>query len=312
MMDNDIKGILLAIIAGASFGLIPLFCIPVVESGMGYTSIIFWRFFFGSLGMLGMMWYKHQSLSISWSDFWRISILSIIYLICAYTLFISYNYISSGISTAMIYTNPIWCAIIGLLFLGDRFSWRVTSAILTTFVGVALLAGVDPMALIGQTDGDFMSTVAGGKTPGLAWLGVFLGLCSGIGYGIYLVVLPRLRLKKMPSLKFTFYIFSLALIYLLPVSAIEGTGIEFAATPEAWLNLILLGLLPTAFSNICVTMALRMIDTTVVSVLGAFEPLTAMVIGILVLHEPFDAFTIIGGLMVLVGVMLITVRKSAA
>ena len=76
------------------------------------------------------------------------------------------------------------------------------------------------------------------------------------------------------------------------------------------MHLALVGLLPTAFSNICVTMALRLIDTTVVAVLGAFEPLTAMVIGILVLHEPFDAFTIMGGALVITSVTILTLSSK--
>ena len=302
------RGIFLAIIAGASFGLIPLFCIPVVDAGMGYTSIIFYRFLFGCVGMLMMMWYRQQSLRLTWGDTWRIAILSAIYVFCAYTLFMSYEYISSGISTALIYTNPIWVAIIGILFLKSRPTMRVIASILITFIGVAMLSGV------------FGTPISkGGTWVDTAW-GLLLATLSGVGYGVYLVVLPRLSLKKMPSLKFTFYIFFLSLPMLIIAAGADcilygGNIVDTFALPrEAWgavlVNLILLGLLPTAFSNICVTMALRMIDTTIVSVLGAFEPLTAMVIGVAVFHEPFDVFTIIGALLVLIGVIMITRKRT--
>ena len=73
---------------------------------------------------------------------------------------------------------------------------------------------------------------------------------------------------------------------------------------------MLLGVLPTAFSNICVTMALRLVDTTAVAILGAFEPLTAMVIGIVVLGEPCGVATIMGVLMVLAAVTILTWRSK--
>jgi len=291
-MSNEAKGIILAIVSGASFGLIPLFTIPVINMGMGYSSIIFYRFLFGSLTMLAMMLWRQQSLRLTWSDAWRISILSVIYIVCAATLFASYKYISSGISTSLIYTNPIWCALIGLLFLNERLSWKLALTIAMAFLGVVMLSGV--------FTGSNVYTA----------FGLMLGLCSGIGYGIYLVVLPRLRLKKMPSIKFTFYIFFIALLLLLPCSYIFEDGIESIPNAECWMHLALVGLLPTAFSNICVTMALRLIDTTVVAVLGAFEPLTAMVIGILVLHEPFDAFTIMGGALVIASVTILTLSSK--
>lgn len=291
MNNNNLAGYALAILSGASFGLIPLFTIPVMDAGVGYISVILYRFFFGSLFMLAFLLYRQVSLRITWSDFWRISVLSFLYIVCAVTLFVSYDYISSGVATSLIYTNPIWCCVIGLLFLGERLSARKALSILLTTVGVMLLSGFF------ADDARFS-----------AW-GIFLGLCSGIGYGIYLVLLPRLRISKMPSLKLTFYIFFNAMLYILLYALVFERGIDPVPDSTAWLNLVLLGLLPTAFSNICVTMALRMIDTTIVAILGAFEPLTAMVVGVVLLGETCGIATISGGLLVLLAVMILTLRS---
>lgn len=294
MNNNNLTGYALAILSGASFGLIPLFTIPVIDAGVGYISVILYRFLFGSLFMLSFLLYRQVSLRIAWRDFWRISILSFLYIICAVTLFVSYDYISSGVATSLIYTNPIWCCVIGLLFLGERLSGRKVLSIALTTLGVMLLSGFF------ASDARFS-----------VW-GIFLALCSGIGYGIYLVLLPRLHISKMPSLKLTFYIFFNALLYLLLYAIIFDNGIDSVPDPMSWLNLVLLGLLPTAFSNICVTMALRMIDTTIVAILGAFEPLTAMVVGVILLGEACGIATITGGLLVLLAVMILTLHRRKA
>lgn len=285
-------GYLLAIASGASFGLIPLFTIPVIDSGMSYVSIVIYRFLFGSIFMLALLLYRQVSLHISWRDFLRVSVLSFLYIVCAITLFASYDYISSGVATSLIYTNPIWCTVIGLIFLGERLSLKKTSAILLATVGVMLLTGFF------ADDARFSA------------YGIFLGLCSGIGYGIYLVTLPRLNIGKMPSLKLTFYIFFIAVIYMSAYALVAEGGIAPITTSEQWTNLLLLGLLPTAFSNICVTMALRMIDTTIVAILGAFEPLTAMVVGVIILGEECNAATVTGGLLVLVAVFILTWKRK--
>lgn len=286
-------GYVLAIMSGASFGLIPLFTIPVLAAGMSYISVILYRFLFGTLFMLAFLLYRQVSLRITWGDFWRISLLSLLYIICAITLFCSYDYISSGVSTSLIYTNPIWCTVIGLLFLGERLSFRKVSSIVLATLGVMLLSGFF------AEDARFSA------------YGVFLGLCSGIGYGVYLVMLPRLRISNMPSLKLTFYIFFNAFLFLLVYSLVFKGGVEAVGDNTSWINLLLLGLLPTAFSNICVTMALRLIDTTVVAILGAFEPLTAMVVGVILLGEACDATTIAGGLLILVAVIVLTVKRTS-
>ena len=299
-MDNNSRsiqpgnqgwGFFLAIVSGASFGLIPLFTIPVIATGMGYCSIILYRFLFGAIFMLAFLLYRQVSLRISWADFGRISMLSLLYIICAITLFVSYDYISSGVATSLIYTNPIWCTVIGLLFLHERLSPQKGVALVLATLGVMLLSGFF------ADDARFS-----------AW-GVFLGLCSGMGYGAYLVLLPRLKISKMPSLKLTFYIFFTAFLYTaVYVLAFEG-GIHPITGTASWVNLLLLGLLPTAFSNICVTMALRIVDTTIVAILGAFEPLTAMVVGVLLLGETCGTATVAGGILILISVAMLTWKK---
>lgn len=299
-MDNNSRsiqpgnqgwGFFLAIVSGASFGLIPLFTIPVIATGMGYCSIILYRFLFGAIFMLAFLLYRQVSLRISWADFGRISMLSLLYIICAITLFVSYDYISSGVATSLIYTNPIWCTVIGLLFLHERLSPKKGVALVLATLGVMLLSGFF------ADDARFS-----------AW-GVFLGLCSGMGYGAYLVLLPRLKISKMPSLKLTFYIFFTAFLYTAVYVLVFEGGIHPITGTASWVNLLLLGLLPTAFSNICVTMALRIVDTTIVAILGAFEPLTAMVVGVLLLGETCGTATVAGGILILVSVAMLTWKK---
>ncbi len=242
--------------------------------------------------MLAFLLYRQVSLRISWRDFFRVGILSSLYVVSAWALFASYKYISSGVATSFVYTNPIWCSVIGLLFLRERMTWRKAVSLVLTTLGVMLLSGFF------ADDARF------------SVLGVSLGLWAGITYGAYLVLLPRLRISKMPSLKLTFYIFFIALLIVLVYAIVVEGGIDKVPDTGTWINLMLLGLLPTAFSNICVTMALRLVDTTVVAILGAFEPLTAMVIGIVVLGEPCGVATITGVFMVLAAVTILTWRSK--
>lgn len=272
--------------------MIPLFTIPVFAVGVGYISTILYRFAFGSAFMLAFLLYRQVSLRISWGDFFRIGMLSLMYVLSAWSLFASYKYISSGVATSFVYTNPIWCSVIGMLFFKERMTWRKAIALLLTTLGVMLLSGFF------ADDARFSG------------LGVMLGLWAGITYGIYLVLLPRLRISKMPSLKLTFYIFFIALLIVTVYALVVEGGFDEVPDTKTWINLMLLGVLPTAFSNICVTMALRLVDTTAVAILGAFEPLTAMVIGIVVLGEPCGVATIMGVLMVLAAVTILTWRSK--
>lgn len=286
-----IKGYLMAIIAGATFGMIPMFTIPVVANGMDYLSIIIYRFFFGCLGMLAMLLCRKVSLRISWRDFLCICVLSAMYIVSALCLFASYKYIASGVGTSLLYTDPIWCAIAGIIFLHQRPTWQLLAAMLLAIVGVAMLSGA-------------FKSIAD-----VSLMGLTFGIGAGITYGLYLFILPLMKISKMPALKLTFYVFFNAMVIALIYAFTIGDGLTQGTCTADWINLALLGLIPTAFSNICLTIALRAIDTNIVAILGAFEPLTAMLIGILLLNEPFDAYTIIGGILILVAIWVLILRR---
>jgi len=288
-MIRQTKGLLNGIVSGISFGLIPLFSIPVIEAGMGNVSILVYRFLFGSMAMLAVLLLRKTDMRIAWGDFLCIAILSFFYIGTAIATLQCYHYLSSGIATALVYTDPIWCAIIGLIFMRDKFSWKLTSSILFATLGVMMLTGVF------TEDGTF-------SLIGLLW-----GLASGLSYALYLIFVPRLRVKRIPSLKLTFYVFFIGMLLLAAYDMLRYGRIEPVADNSCWLNLILLGLIPTALSNICVTMSLKLIDSTIVAILGAFEPLTAMVIGILVLADPFSIISIAGALLILIAVGILTI-----
>ena len=289
IMDKQTLGLINGIISGISFGLIPLFSIPVIAAGMGYVSILVYRFLFGSLAMLGMLLLKKTDLRVSLSELCRIAILSLFYIGTALATLECYHYLSSGIATALVYTDPIWCAIIGLIFLGDRFSLKLTSSCLFATLGVMMMTGVF------TEDGTFSA------------LGLFWGLLSGLSYALYLIFVPRLRLKRIPSLKLTFYVFFIGMLILAAYAILKEGNIEIVTNPTCWTNLILLGLIPTALSNICVTMSLRLVDSTIVAILGAFEPLTAMVIGIVILGDSWSIMSLGGTFLILLAVAMLTI-----
>lgn len=288
-MDKQTLGLINGIISGISFGLIPLFSIPVIAAGMDNVSILVYRFLFGSLAMLGMLLLKKTDLRVSLSELCRIAILSLFYIGTALATLECYHYLSSGIATALVYTDPIWCAIIGLIFLGDRFSLKLTSSCLFATLGVMMMTGVF------TEDGTFSA------------LGLFWGLLSGLSYALYLIFVPRLRLKRIPSLKLTFYVFFIGMLILAAYAILKEGNIEIVTNPTCWTNLILLGLIPTALSNICVTMSLRLVDSTIVAILGAFEPLTAMVIGIVILGDSWSIMSLGGTFLILLAVAMLTI-----
>lgn len=291
-MNSQLRGVVNGIISGVSFGMIPLFSIPVIAAGMDNVSILVYRFLFGSAAMLAILLLRKTNMRVSLSELLRIVLLAIFYITTALATLECYKYLSSGIATALVYTDPIWCALIGLAFLGDKFSIKLTSSILLASLGVMMMTGVF------SGDGTF------------SMIGLLLGLASGLAYGIYLILVPRLKVKHIASLKFTFYVFFTGMWLLIAYSLMTNGGVEEVPDSSCWLDLALLGLIPTAISNICVTVSLKLIDSTIVAILGAFEPLTAMVVGVVILGEPLGFIGVVGGMLILVAVAILTINPQ--
>ena len=291
-MNSQLRGVVNGIISGVSFGMIPLFSIPVIAAGMDNVSILVYRFLFGSAAMLAILLLRNTNMRVSLSELLRIVLLAIFYITTALATLECYKYLSSGIATALVYTDPIWCALIGLAFLGDKFSIKLTSSILLASLGVMMMTGVF------SGDGTF------------SMIGLLLGLASGLAYGIYLILVPRLKVKHIASLKLTFYVFFTGMWLLIAYSLMTNGGVEEVPDSSCWLDLALLGLIPTAISNICVTVSLKLIDSTIVAILGAFEPLTAMVVGVVILGEPLGFIGVVGGMLILVAVAILTINPQ--
>lgn len=291
-MNSQLRGVVNGIISGVSFGMIPLFSIPVIAAGMDNVSILVYRFLFGSAAMLAILLLRKTHMRVSLSELLRIVLLAIFYITTALATLECYKYLSSGIATALVYTDPIWCALIGLAFLGDKFSIKLTSSILLASLGVMMMTGVF------SGDGTF------------SMIGLLLGLASGLAYGIYLILVPRLKVKHIASLKLTFYVFFTGMWLLIAYSLMTNGGVEEVPDSSCWLDLALLGLIPTAISNICVTVSLKLIDSTIVAILGAFEPLTAMVVGVVILGEPLGFIGVVGGMLILVAVAILTINPQ--
>jgi len=249
-MSPTIKGFFNASISGITFGLIPLFAVPVLATGMHSTSVLIYRYAFGCLAMLGMLMFHRTRMWIAFGDFLRILFLSAVYAVSSITLIEGYNYMASGIATTLLFSYPVWTCLLSVVFLHEKLSATTAISIAIAFIGVFFLSGI--------LDG-------GSSMKGLT--GLFLLLASGFLYAVYMVAFPRMRIRKMPSLKLTFFIFFFAMLILTLYGTFTQGRIDPIETNSQLINLFLLGLLPTAISNVTLIISLKQIVLIIAAVL---------------------------------------------
>lgn len=291
-MSTTVKGFLNASISGIAFGLIPLFAIPVLATGMHSTSVLIYRYAFGCLAMLGMLMFHRTRMWLAFGDFLRILLLSAMYAVSSIALIEGYNYMASGIATTLLFSYPVWTLLLSVVFLHERLSLTTAVAIGIAVAGVFFLSEI--------LDGN-------GSMEGLT--GLFLLLLSGFLYAVYMVIFPRMRIRQMPSLKLTFYIFFFAMLILTLYATFTRGRIDPIDTRSQLVNLFLLGVVPTAVSNVTLIVALKQISSTLAAVLGAFEPMTAMCVGILLFGEPLTLPIVIGFVLIITSVLILVLSK---
>ena len=101
-MNNNLKGFAYGIATSVTFGLIPLFTLPLMEKGMRFDSILFYRFLFAAIALSGMLLAKKESFRTEMRNLPILILLGAFYTGSAMFLFWGYNFMAAGI-----YISPI-------------------------------------------------------------------------------------------------------------------------------------------------------------------------------------------------------------
>lgn len=289
--SNHHWGYLAGIISGITYGMNPLFGVPVINKGLDVNSLLFYRYGVATLLMFAYMLVAKKTVRITWKQFGLMVILGVLFTGCSITLFEAYKYIPSGIATSILYVYPIMVALI-MMFFGQFPSWKTW---------LSILAGVLGAILLSIKGGGFID-----------WRGIALVVASGLCYTLFIIIVNQSQaIKALPNLTLTFYCFLIGSVMLF---ALSGFGLNLNPVPDAvsWLNILGLAILPTAVATITLAASSKAVGATKTSILGILEPLTAIVIGTLVFHEAFTLNVAIGVALILFAIlfMILTEKKA--
>ena len=143
--------------------------------------------------------------------------------------------------------------------------------------------------------------------------GVVFSLCSALAYAFFIIVINRNKaISTIPNTLLTFYALSAgALIFFGKAMLSNGDLTHGLENIDCWGNLIGLAILPTIVSTATLAVATRNIGATKASVLGVFEPITAILVGMLAFDEQLTLNIVIGILLAIVAVtfMIVTTKR---
>lgn len=293
-MNNNTKGILNGVIASVSYGMNPLFTLPLYAQGIEVNSVLFYRYFFAVvIYFLWLKCVKKISLKIAKSELVPLFFLGIFFSLSSLTLFESFHYIEAGIACTILFIYPVIVALIMAIFFKEKITKTVVSAIFLTSIGIALLYKGKPDSV-------------------LSLKGVAIVLASAFLYAFYIVGVKSIKaIKSMNSAKLSFYVMLFGLLVYV-VNLKFCTNLQGLTTITAWLFVIGLAIFPTIISLETIGIAIKLIGSTNTAILGALEPLTAIFFGILFFNESLTLRISIGVILILFGVFLIISGKMTS
>ena len=284
-MNVKAKGYILGAVAAATYGMNPLFALPLYKAGMNPDSVLFFRYLF-AIPVLGMMIVaRGRSFKLKRKEVLPLIIMGLLVALSSLALFQSYNYMDVGIASTLLFVYPILVALIMWIAFKEKLTLPTVLCILLALGGIGLL----------YKSGD-------GSTLNLT--GIILVIISALSYAIYIVGVNQSTLKNLATLSLTFYVLLFGLVLFL-VRVDFGQSLRVAETWYLWGNLIALAIFPTAISFLCTTQAIQYIGSTPTAILGALEPLTAVFFGVVVFGESLTLRLSCGMLMIILAVTLI-------
>lgn len=304
------KGYFFAALAAAAYGTNPIFAKPLYAAGMNPDSVLLFRYLLALIlmGMI-MLWRAMQetrkgeeramqkAFGVGRHTLPQLILMGLLMSASSILLFMSYNFMPVGIASTLLFVYPIMVAVIMTLCFHERLSWLVVACLALASVGVAMLCKTDGSAEGLERDATTFMT------------GFALVMASSLSYAIYLVGLNKTRIRTIAPMSVTFYVLLFGLsIYLFRIAF--GVPLVWPTTLPMWLNCLGLGLFPTVISLVFTSLAIQGIGSTQTALLGAFEPVTAVALGVLILGEHISLQEAIGMALIFIAVSLVVKRRG--
>ena len=289
---NRIKGILYAAVSSSTFGLAPFFSLTLLLAGFSAFEVLSYRWGVATIALTLFGWCSGCSFRLEKKDFLVVLLLSLLRAVTSFSLLIAYQNIATGVASTIHFMYPLAVSLVMMYFFQEKKSLWVMFAVFMSLLGAALLSSGELEAKNGDTI-----------------VGLVAACVSVFSYAGYIVGVRMTRAVRSNSTVLTCYVMGLGTV-LYFIGALTTSGLQLVADGYTWLIILGLALPATAISNITLVRAIKYAGPTLTSILGAMEPLTAVVIGVFVFKELFTLNSAIGIILILLAVSVVIFRKQ--
>lgn len=211
----------------------------------------------------------------------------------------SLQYTTVASSVVLVSTVPLWVALLSPITIKEPIKQAVRVGLVLALLGVVVVGFSDSCTVdAGRLTCPSLSNFMHGR----AFLGDLLAVCGAIAGAAYLLIGRKLRLK-MSLISYISLVYGMAAIVLI-IIMLAAKQQPFGYSPQTYLWLILLAVIPQLIGHSTFNWALGYLSAAYVSITLLGEPIGSTILAYIILHEKPSLIKLIGGGLILVGIYI--------
>ena len=236
-----------------------------------------------------MIW-LHEDFRVDGREFRKLFFCAQGYCLTPYLLWSSYNYLPSGLATTIHFVYPVLVLLGSIIFYHEGLTGKKAVSCIFCVAGIICLCHMD---------------------GSISMTGFLIAFASGVTYTSYILLLDHCGLVNIHPYKLSFWLSAIGAVELLIISVLTR-NFTLDIAPVGWFLTVIFALLAGAVASTAFQLGTKYIGAQSASMLSTFEPLTSVLIGILVYHEVMTGRTAVGIAAILLSVIIVSSpdRKS--
>ena len=290
-------GVIIVLIAATGFSAKAIFVKLAYQYHTNAVTLLTLRMLFSLPFFALMAWWsaaKVATTALSGKDVLLILSMGLAgYYLASLLDFLGLEYISAGLERLILFLYPTFVVIISAMFFGRRISRNDGLALFLSYAGIALAFWHD----------------LGVRHQDSVILGSLLVLGSGIAYAIYLVGSGTL-IHKVGTLRYTAYVSIVSALAVFLQFGFTHSLSELKQPMPVYFYSLVMAIFSTVLPIWWMSEGIKRIGASRAAMIGAVGPILTIGMGYVFLDEPITFIQTIGGALVLLGVAVISIKKS--
>lgn len=290
-MKKTSKGLLLVIISGIVYGVMPgavKFCI---SQGATKELMAFMRCFILALVLLPFVLKQKDTFKIYRDNFLKLFVLSAAGAATPLLLYAAYDHLDTGLSTTVHFLYPALVAVLSFLVLKEKLSKKKLLCLAMCVAGIFLM--------LEMQDGRISAK------------GLLIAFLSGVTWSLYIVLLKKFDIKDASSEQIAFYVEVNGAVFTALYIALAG-GIPERITPFGMLCVVGCDLFISVCGSLFFFLGVRNTDAQTAAIASTLEPITSIAAGLVFLGETISVRTGIGCALILAAVVILAAGAGGA